>query len=771
MFIYGSAGSQISSGLVSQPVTRTIELCEKAEFEIAEQQFDIARKHITEAKGISLSEGSRFDYGIALKTAGLFYFSIEEYDSALMHLLKSNEILDDYSEWEQLEDSYRLTYYIYEAKNDFRKALQYSFMAQRISDKAPGKIHNCYCSIGYFYQRLNKLDSAEYYFQKCLDYRKKYKLHQKVLEAYGNLQYLYRIKTLYQEELELTREKVKYCIQSGDDFELSSALRSEASLLYNMDDSSAIPIFFKALKVAEQSSNYRIMARVNQDLGDYNVNHLNFERAIPFYEKAIQICKEHKLLRSGAYAEQAISNCYIELQEFEKAKQHLDNALAFNDSSGYQHQRPYILDSYTEYFRRKNNYERALDYNLQALTLARNFNNIQKELSILCSRVEILLDMKAYRKADQVINSLLDNSKFQDIPFYQQSISNLQYQRFKQKKQYKEALTALEALRDTELKKEKSDLLFKIQNLNIIHQTEKKEQENRLLQAEKEILDDKVRIQNIFVIAAFIIIVVISIFLFILYRIKNELYESSLLLKQQHAKIKALNDAKDQFFSIISHDLRGPIGNICSFSQLLIDDSDSKDCQRRKQFIEIINKQSQAVLESLTNLIDWVRTQRDNLKLKPISQNICEPVNAVKAFLSTQLETKQITLVDDISTNHMACFDRSMIEVVLRNIISNAIKFSKEKGKVQILSVLNDSGLTICVKDWGMGIEPDRLEKLFDPSNFESTYGTNKESGTGLGLKICKEFVERNNGHIWVESELGKGSSFCFSLPVKEWAE
>ncbi|MCU4155997.1 HAMP domain-containing histidine kinase [Carboxylicivirga sp. A043] len=230
-------------------------------------------------------------------------------------------------------------------------------------------------------------------------------------------------------------------------------------------------------------------------------------------------------------------------------------------------------------------------------------------------------------------------------------------------------------------------------------------------------------------------------------------------------ELRKLSQTKDKFFSIISHDLKTPFNSIIGFSSLLSQHYDQFSDEDRKNYLDIIEKSANNTHKLLDNLLEWSQLQnsKDNLKLE--KTNLFLLGNEIIALLQQMGDEKEITLINNIEADTEAKVDINKIKSVMRNLVSNAIKFTKEGGSVTLESNTSNGALELSVADTGIGIEPDKVNRLFNISEKVSTPGTNKESGTGLGLLLCDEFVKRHNGRIWVVSEINKGTTFKFSLP------
>jgi signal transduction histidine kinase len=237
-------------------------------------------------------------------------------------------------------------------------------------------------------------------------------------------------------------------------------------------------------------------------------------------------------------------------------------------------------------------------------------------------------------------------------------------------------------------------------------------------------------------------------------------------LKKSDSKLQESNNAKDKFFSIIAHDLKSPFNGILGFSNLLIEKIQKKDYNGIEKYAKIIQGSSQRAVDLLMNLMQWSRSQTGKMDFNPRKVDIVELINTITKLLTDAAIQKSITIGKKLPNNVQVSGDIDMISTILRNLISNAIKFTHPNGKIIISAEQQKNELMICVSDNGIGIDIITLEKLFRIEESISTPGTQKEKGTGLGLILCKEFVEKIGGKIWVESEEGKGSDFKFTLPL-----
>ena len=245
--------------------------------------------------------------------------------------------------------------------------------------------------------------------------------------------------------------------------------------------------------------------------------------------------------------------------------------------------------------------------------------------------------------------------------------------------------------------------------------------------------------------------------------------KTHLELKFSKEKLNDLIIARDKFFSIIAHDLRNPVQNLILSSDLLRYSYDSFDEAERKDYIQKFNNGANQISLLLETLLDWSRVQRGTMELYREKIDINALAADIIDLLKEHAIKKNITVSCQIQPNTYAYADKNMIGTVMRNLVSNAVKFTNPGGEVKIIAntASTDNLIEITVSDNGVGIEPEDIDGLFRIDVHKKTLGTANEKGTGLGLILCKEFVEKNNGTIKVKSTPGQGSDFTFTLPEK----
>lgn len=239
-------------------------------------------------------------------------------------------------------------------------------------------------------------------------------------------------------------------------------------------------------------------------------------------------------------------------------------------------------------------------------------------------------------------------------------------------------------------------------------------------------------------------------------------------LTELHAaneKLAELNATKDRFFSIIAHDLRSPFNAIVGISSLLAEQIRQKDYDGIDEYAGIIEESSQRALALLLNLLEWARSQTGRIPFRPTAIPLQKLLLDSIALVQDAARQKEIAIHCDAPENVSIHADPEMLSTVLRNLLSNAVKFTRPGGQITLSARSTDLGWELAVRDNGVGISPENQTKLFRIDVSHSTAGTQDEQGTGLGLILCKEFVEKHGGQLNVESSPGQGSVFSFNIP------
>jgi two-component system, sensor histidine kinase and response regulator len=242
--------------------------------------------------------------------------------------------------------------------------------------------------------------------------------------------------------------------------------------------------------------------------------------------------------------------------------------------------------------------------------------------------------------------------------------------------------------------------------------------------------------------------------------------KAELLLLESERQLLELNSTKDKLFSIIAHDLRSPFNVILGFSNLLLNDSETMNAAEKEEYLKNINTAAKHTLNLLDNLLAWAKSQSGKNPYNPEKNGLKQLIDETMLVSKSIAKIKNINIVHHEGDDVEVLADVNMLKTVIRNLISNAIKFTHQNGQVSVCVVQNHDVAEVTISDNGVGMSEEIRNKLFRIETGFTTKGTDDEKGSGLGLVLCKEFVEMHGGKIWVNSEPGKGSDFTFSIPV-----
>jgi len=236
-------------------------------------------------------------------------------------------------------------------------------------------------------------------------------------------------------------------------------------------------------------------------------------------------------------------------------------------------------------------------------------------------------------------------------------------------------------------------------------------------------------------------------------------------MKKDNKKLQELNNSKNKFFSIIAHDLKGPLGTYSGLGKILLDKHNEMSSEKRELFLKQIYDSSKETYNLLENLLHWANSESGSLVPVPSEINLHELIKQSENLLLQNISNKKLKLTVTLDTNITVFADYNMTFTIIRNLLSNAIKFTPEGGEIHISSLeKNENYVQILVEDTGVGISKENLEDIMEVHSGFSTKGTNNEKGTGLGLKLIKEFVEKNEGKIKIESEVNEGTKISILL-------
>lgn len=574
----------------------------------------------------------------------------------------------------------------------------------------------------------------------------------------------------------------------------------------------AVNYYQKSLTIARELKDETLCAYNLNNLGMVNTQLKNYREAIENYSESSLIMEKLGDKIEYAKIENNIAGLNMLLGNLDEAlKQHL-SVLDIIEKSNEQVFLIWLYDDIGIVYEKKGEFDLALQYFLKSLDLSNKIDNCLGKSKAMNHLGEVYLKQQKYEKAKDNFYNGLKYAKeaeakenitetYKNISEYYAAIGN-----------YKKSLDYYKLhkqLNDSIINDNKIHTIIEMQAR---YELESKEKENRLLRKNLEINElviKKNKIRNIFLITLLLVTVLLIVLTYsrllirkrknvelnekntliveqtnqlsktlselqnlneVLYQQKEEIQASKKELETVNQTLAETNATKDKFFSIIAHDLINPFNSLLGFSRILDEEFDEHETEEIKTWISYVHKGLQDAYNLLENLLHWANSQRGTICFESEKIDLFALTNIICHLLNQLSVEKSIKLINQVPENIQIQADYNMISVVIRNLVSNAIKFTPKGGVIQIEANLkvNEHYVEIVVKDSGCGISNEIKSNLFSIAGNRSTRGTDNEAGTGLGLILCKEFVEKHNGKIWVESEIGKGSSFYFTIPFPE---
>lgn len=447
------------------------------------------------------------------------------------------------------------------------------------------------------------------------------------------------------------------------------------------------------------------------------------DSTLNFIENSEQIAKKLALYEIVISNNTILGATYAAIFEFNKADSILNFALEMILRNKVEKEIPLIYYNFARLRMYEKRYEEAINFSLQAFDLA------QKN------------ETKIYR----LLSSYLLGELYQKVENYPAAIKYMNIAHEEISYYYK------------------NDLGLRINALQFQNELDKKES-NLVLQRTKT----KYLIHFVMYISIIFILFFASILLKNkkLKKLNLQLERKSHTIALQNEELKILNAEKDKFFSIIAHDLKGPLGTFVSINDLILEEIEKKRIEKVKLLSGNLQIVSYHIYGLLENLLDWSRVQRNSIQYNPKPVRLNRLIEESVQLVSDGAKRKGINLTINTIENLEIVTDPNMVQTILRNLASNAIKYTSEGGTVTVSAKLKDDKALICVEDTGIGMSPEIIDGLFKLNGSSNRLGTDQEPSTGLGLILCKEFVEKMGGEINIESEVGKGSKFSVTLPL-----
>jgi len=588
--------------------------------------------------------------------------------------------------------------------------------------------------------------------------------------AYSHIATLYTLSGDYTSALKYDNMALQISSALKDSSSMGKDCNGLADGYFNLGEfDDAYFYFTQSYKISQRVGDSLNMAiamhnvgRVFKELGQYDraLNHLKISQ---------QLSKKIHDEEGLPYSLHEIGDVQLRQGHYDSAKITLTKSLKFTRQLNLKVLEPQTLMLLATISLHNNNFKNALAFYDTTYLLHQKTNNQFGIAEVELGRGVVLGKQGKYDDAIALVSKSLaiakkSNARILEIKCFNQ-LSSL----WEAKGQHEKSLEYFKQYKQLEDSLFSHDMQEKLLRDQLRFETEAKDTQIANLKSLHDLKDEEIKKQE-FVRNILVVVMALSVILLVtVYRSGQRRRQiNALLLKHQEdtekrsEELERLNQVKDKFFSIISHDLRSPINALSGLLDLL--DKGAVKPEELPKHISELKTRFNHTRTLLNNLLDWTLLQMDKLNLQATKIDLHKIVDENIQLLSA-VQTKKISLINNIPTPAIAFADSNTSNLVIRNLMTNAIKFTNDGGEVLINAEEQEKYWVVSVRDNGVGMNSDVLKILFDKTAPYTTRGTANEKGTGLGLILCKEFVEKNGGKIWVESNPGSGSTFFFTLP------
>lgn len=533
---------------------------------------------------------------------------------------------------------------------------------------------------------------------------------------------------------------------------------------YNGDYAKALNGYLEGIEIAEEAGNNIMLSIINENIGGLYASQNDFTQALEFYKKVKKINELIGDPINSAKSHANIASVYAKMGNHEYAMFNINASITILEKYQVLDWLAYAYEVKGKIYVSQNKFTWALHWYNQSEMLHAKIEDDRGRIDLLNGISEAYLGLKKDSISERYALEAFDIST--KIMFLEGigKCSKTLYKINKNKADYETSLYY------HELYQKIADTLARNENSKSLSMLKTKLEHDR--QQERLVLENKKALakQQEYVNAALAILLIFIVVAIMVHRnekvqkkLNKELQFKKEDLEKRGQELKELNETKDKLFSIIGHDLRGPIGALKGLLQLYNDGEIEKE--ELVAFIPKLSQDIDHISFTLNNLLSWGQTQMKGSVTKPSMTAIEVLVHDNINLLSQIAKAKSIKISNEIPKNSLTWSDTNQIDIVIRNLISNALKFTPKNGSIRIRGIEMEDHWEIAVKDTGVGIAYDIQQQIFSKNTNITTYGTNNEKGTGLGLGLCKEMVEKNGGKIWLQSIPGNGSCFYFTLP------
>jgi len=628
-------------------------------------------------------------------------------------------------------------------------------------------------NLGVYYFVTNNFPESEKYLHQCIQTSKKYQLTFQEAKALNLLGVISREKLDYSAALEYHQAALSIYRQLSVNNEITGVLNNMA-MIYDLihESDKALETYLEVLEKEEQNGNNEGISRTSANLGNILVRIGAYEKAVSIFTKAVEAAKKSGNNNFLASAYHGLGNAYQETGHIDDALISFKMALATNKLAGNENWLANNYNNMAGIYIERGDFQTGIKLTDSAIAIYKKNCKTAELIGALNQKGYFYSKMGDLINAEKYFRASIRISDSIDVLLSVIPTNNL-YLLEKRKGNYQDALRYLEKtveLNDSLRKIEKNNTLLEI---NTKYEVKEKDTENQHLKSLNELNEQIILNQRIIFAVTVLFLIFLSVVIVILFRSRKrlkaanfELEQNGIWISEQTERLKELNATKDRLFSIIAHDLKNPFNAILGFSEIAIEEVEKYDDRQLTEIVTLIKNSADGAYKLLENLLEWSRSQRGILGFHPEWINVKESLEELISLSDNQAQGKMIGIENNVPQGFTIFADQNMFETMLRNLVGNAIKFTHQNGLVSISAIQENGYSKIIITDNGVGMSEENIERLFKIDQSHSTKGTGNESGSGLGLILCKEFIEKHHGFIEVESTKDSGSRFSLSFPI-----
>ncbi|MFA6438704.1 MAG: tetratricopeptide repeat protein [Bacteriovoracaceae bacterium] len=588
------------------------------------------------------------------------------------------------------------------------------------------------------------------------------------INAHDRLGFLYQTLGKFEQASEHLSYALQLSEHSADSIKTIDILNHLGSMNYNQNTEHALTYYLRALQLSERVNDNRRIASSYNHIGLIYMQQRNYGKALEHNLKSLQAWRQIDSMKTTGVLSD-IGNIYYRLLDYSTALSYYVRAYEIAEKNSDYLALGYTLANSGLVMMKQDMMPEAIQKLQESLKYRQLLDNKEGISNSLALIARWYLLQRNYSEAYSYAKQNMELAKVIRVKNSVNDAYQIIVDVLTAQKQYSKALQYKNewvAYSDSVTENDNAAMLAR---LEVLYETETKETENMLLKEQQEKTEAILQQQIVITISVAILLLLSSIGLFLLYRsnkqkqeINKTLHAQKEIIEQQNHQLEILNGVKDKLFSIMTHDLRGPVASLKMFISYL------RDEELDQQVIKEYTHQSYATIDQITDLIEnvlqWSKSQWKGLNAEPTQINLHQIAKEKIRLMESMAQKKGLIVQNLIPPAAEAYADQHMIEIVFRNLLSNAIKFTDQNGTIKIRSVEHDEYVEVSVEDSGIGMSSVQINTAFS-FHHTTTTGTDEERGTGLGLLLCKEFVEKNGGTIRVESVFGSGSVFTFTMP------